>query len=153
MDETKTLLSDFSFKVETSDKDFVSVIVTDYPFQNRNSLLKIDLYHEKIYKVSVHFTLDDNTAGMNAYFSMVDLIKDIYGDTKKIAIGKESDDYDHRPIQISIGSLTYQHRWESETGIIVAQLKSGSYGNFTCSLFYSSSDAKDIDDNKMKNEF
>lgn len=149
----KDLLINNKYEIDNSKGDMTIVSVSDFTFQGKETLLHIALYKDKIYKVTLYFTVGDNTAGMNEYFSMANLIKDVYGDTRKIAIGRESDDYDHRVTQISIGDLSYQHIWNSNSGNLVFQLSQGSYGSFICSLFYSSKDAKKIEDERAKSEF
>ena len=97
--------------------------------------------------------MGDNAGGMNEYFAMAELMKDVYGDTKKIAIGRESDDYNHRTTQISIGNLTYQHKWTSISGNLTFQLSQGGHRSFICSLYYEAKNADEIDNQKAKSEF
>lgn len=152
-EEAKTIAKDLTFEIDNSKPDIVVLTANNFEFQSNDCLLKLEFYKDKFYKASIHFVTEDNQASINDYFSRVELIKEIYGETKKIAIGRESDDYDHRVTQISIGNLTYQHKWNTILGNLAYQIASGSYGRFVHSFFYSSKDADKIDSEKSKSEF
>lgn len=153
LDEVKKLIENMQYEIDESNNNFQTISVSKFIFQDKESILDLHFYKNRLYKLTVHFPVSDNTAGMNEYFSLADLMQDVYGSTNKIAIGRESDDYNHRVTQLSIGALSYQHRWHSPSGNLVFQLSDGSYGNFICSLFYSSENAKQIDEEKAKSEF
>ncbi len=153
LESVKELLLDNEYKLDDSNETFTLITISDFIFQGKESLLKLEFYKDKLYKSTVHFTVDDNTGGMNSYFTTANMMSEVYGKTKKIAIGRESDDYNHRTTQISIGNLTYQHKWKSVSGNLTFQLAKGSYSSFICSLYYQSVNADDIDKQKAKSEF
>jgi tetratricopeptide (TPR) repeat protein len=153
IDDAKKILLNNNYELENSNDGFVTMVIPNFTFQKKESALRLDFYLDKLYKATVHFYIEGNTSGMNEYFSMANLIKDVYGTTIKIPIGRESDNYNHRVTQISIGNLSYQHRWDALSGNLTFQLSEGNYDNFLCSLFYSSKQAQSIDDHKSKSEF
>lgn len=153
IDKVKIIIGELQYEIDDSNKEFIIITVPDFKFQSKNALLKLEFYRDKLFKVSVHFIVGANTAGMNEYFSMAGLLKEIYGNSEKIAIGPESNDYNHRVTQISIGDLSYQFKWDSVSGKLTFQLSNKDYETFICSLFYTSKDSDEIDKQKAKSEF
>ena len=149
----KMIDKNLSFKIENSVPNIFILNTSNYKFQNNDCLLGLEFSNEKLYKVSLHFTTSNNQASINDYINRANLIMDVYGKTKKNAIGRESDKESSRKTSMSIGELTYQHRWETLSGKLTYQIGSGSYGKFIHSFFYSSKQASEIDAKKLKSEF
>jgi len=132
----------------------------------KQSLIKLEFYNDKLYKASVQFVTEASLASVYDYSSRAELFKDIYGSTRRIAIGWGSDEEDSRLTSMNIKELTYQHKsfmnikeltyqhkWKTVLGDLNYQIGSGGYGNFIHSFFYSSKDAGQIDNEKLRSEF
>tara|TARA_Y100000310_G_scaffold136256_1_gene135143 strand:- start:172 stop:837 length:666 start_codon:yes stop_codon:yes gene_type:complete len=152
-EEAKNIDKDLSFETDDSKPNIIILTNNSFKFQGNDCLLKLEFNNNNLYKASLHFVTESNQASVNNYFSRVELIKDVYGDTKKIAIGRESDNQSSRLTSMNINELTYQHKWDSALGNLTYQIGSGSYGKFIHSFFYSSNDAIKIDSAKSKSEF
>ena len=152
-EEAKTIAKDLTFEIDNSKPEIVVLTVNNFEFQGNDCLLKLEFYKDELYKASAHFITEANQSSVNDYFSRVELIKEVYGETRKIAIGRESDEQSSRLTSMHINELTYQHKWNSTLGNLIYQIGSGSYGKFIHSFFYSSKDADKIDNAKSKNEF
>jgi len=153
LDSTKQITDIETTTLNSPYPEFSIFSIINYEFQGKSCLLKLEFYKDALYKASIHFTTEANQASVNDYFARTRLISEVYGSTKKIAIGRESDDASSRLTSMKIDALTYQHRWNSVSGELLYQIGSGSYGEFIHSLFYSSIDADVIDNNKSKSEF
>lgn len=153
INEIQDYLNNRNISIDSSIADFKNIKVLDFTFQGKESMQQLDFYKNKLYKISVHFMVADNIAGMNEYFKMGELISNLYGKSKATAIGRESDDYNHRATQISIGNLSYQYTWKSASGSLVFQLAGGNSNTFICSLFYRSIHSDEIDKRKTLSEF
>lgn len=151
--EVLDLIKGYDIWVDSLKKPFEKVTIRNFIFQEKEAVLDMEFYEEKLYRVSIFFSLQDNVAGMNKYFYMAKLIEDIYGKGRRVAIGDESDDYNHRVVQLSIGSLIYQYKWKSPSGELTFQLRDGTRNSFLCALYYSSLNADKLDDKKNKEEF
>ena len=152
-EEVKNIDKEITFEKDDSKPNIIILTVNSFEFQGNDCLLKLEFYNDDLYKASVHFVTEANQASVNDYFSRTELIKDVYGETRKIAIGRESDRQSSRLTSMEINELTYQHKWNSGLGNLTYQVGSGSYGKFIHSFFYSSNDASKIDSKKSKSEF
>jgi hypothetical protein len=152
-EEIKTVIKKLNINNNIIRESEDKIKIKNFTFLNKEANLTLSFYKEKLYKTYVYFVVEDNVAGMNEYFSIAGLIKEIYGNTDKIAIGEESSNYNHRAIQISIGDLSYQYKWFSISGNLTFQLSSSDSRHFICSLFYSSNESEIIDKEKEKAQF
>ncbi|MBL7109749.1 MAG: hypothetical protein ISS11_05850 [Candidatus Marinimicrobia bacterium] len=151
--QVKDILGPQTSKVDNSTSNTTIIDVSNFVFQGNKSTLQLEFYNNKLYKASVHFVTDNNQASLNAYFSRAELIMDVYGKTIKTAIGRESDNVSSRITSMSINELSYQHSWDAFSGKLTYQIGAGSYGHFIHSFFYSSKEAYNIDNQKLKSEF
>ena len=151
--QVKDILDSHKSKVDNSTTNTTIIDVSDFVFQGKKSTLKLEFYNNKLYKASVHFITDSNQASLNDYFNRAKLIMEVYGQTTKMAIGRESDNASSRITSIKINELTYQHSWDAFSGKLTYQIGAGSYGHFIHSFFYSSKEASNIDNQKLKSEF
>jgi len=151
--QVKDILGSQTSKVDNATANTTIIDVSDFVFQGKKSTLKLEFYNNKLYKASVHFVTDDNQARLNDYFNRAELIMGIYGQTPKMAIGRESDNASSRITSMSINELSYQHSWDALSGKLTYQIGAGSYGHFIHSFFYSSKEASNIDNQKLKSEF
>lgn len=152
-EKVKNISKEMSFEKDISKPNIIILTVNSFEFQGNDCLLKLEFYNDGLYKASVHFVTEANQASVNDYFSRTELIKEVYGDTRKIVIGRESDRQSSRLTSMNINELTYQHKWNSVLGNLSYQIGSGSYGKFIHSFFYSSNEANKIDSEKSKSEF
>lgn len=151
--QVKDILGPQTSKVDNSTSNTTIIDVSNFVFQGNKSTLQLEFYNNKLYKASVHFVTDNNQASLNAYFSRAELIMEVYGKTIKTAIGRESDNASSRITSMSINELSYQHSWDTMSGKLIYQIGAGSYGHFIHSFFYTSKEASNIDNQKLKSEF
>jgi len=152
-EEVKNVDKNLSPETDESKPNIIILTANSFKFQDKDCLLKLEFFIDELYKASIHFVTESNQASVNDYFSRVELIKDVYGDTKKNAIGRESDRQSSRLTSMKIKELTYQHEWNSALGNLTYQIQAAGYGKFSHSFFYSSIDANKIDSKKSKSEF
>jgi len=152
-EEVKAISEEISFEIDSSKPDIILLTANSFEFQDEDCLLKLEFYKDKLYKASLHFVTESNQASVNDYFSRVNLINEVYGESKRIAIGREADKQSNRLTSMQINELTYQHKWNMLLGNMNYQIGSGSYRKFIHSFFYYSENAGSIDSEKSKSEF
>lgn len=153
INKVKEILGNSEYEVDSSKLNFISIQVMEFKFQNKEASLELEFYNDKLYKISVHFMVDNNVSGFNEYILMAELLQEIYGDTDKITVGREGIDDNHSVLLIRIRELYYQYIWQTISGNLTFQLSAGDSNHFACSLFFSSQNAEQINKKKIISEF
>lgn len=152
-DSVKSLLFLNSYDLKDNRDGFISILVTDFVFQNKTTILNLEFYNQKLYKVAISLLFESNVIGLTRYFSIADMVQEVYGFAKRIPIGHEADDFNSIPLQISNGNLRYYYQWIKPSGELLLTLKNFDSDKFICIFLYSSHNASEIDSDALKNEF